>query len=174
MYGLATVSRKVSPVAIRQTPARNVKKVPAIVSVLGLTPMRTSPRAIKSRDVQKNQVVLVRRDTGEKRFIGREGLKAVVLETLEAVQKGLFARAIAYREEHTTETGDYAEMKRFLEETPGFVRTGWCGEASCEERIKEETEATIRVIPFDQPQTMGRCVACGKEGKSQVLFAKSY
>jgi len=129
---------------------------------------------IGPRDVEKNQAVLVRRDTGEKEFVGRDGLKRAVLETLDAVQKGLFERALRFREEHTREIADYEDMKRVLEETPGFVRTFWCGDAACEDRVKEDTKATIRVIPFDQPQAMGRCVACGKEGKSLVLFAKSY
>jgi prolyl-tRNA synthetase len=65
-------------------------------------------------------------------------------------------------------------MKRILEETPGFIRTGWCGDEACEEKVKAETKATIRAIPFEQPADAGVCVACGRKGKHQVLFAKAY
>lgn len=65
-------------------------------------------------------------------------------------------------------------MKQLFEQTPGFVRAFWCGDAACEEKVKADTKATIRVIPFDQPASLGRCIACDKPGQFQVLFAKAY
>ena len=129
---------------------------------------------IGPRDVEKNQVVLVRRDTGEKAFTARAALKAAVVAALDAVQKGLYDRALKFREEHTTDAGDYETMKVTLDGPGGFLRASWCGDAACEERIKSETKATIRAIPFDQPASFGACVACGKPGKAQALFARAY
>lgn len=129
---------------------------------------------IGPRDVEKNHVVLVRRDTGEKEFVGRDGLKDVVLKSLDDVQRTLLARALKFREDHTHDLGDYGKMKQAIDEAPGFVRAFWCGDADCEEKVKNETKATIRAIPFDQPGSLGKCIACGKEGKHQVLFARAY
>jgi len=130
---------------------------------------------IGPRDVKQDQVVLVRRDTGQKESVGRAGLKAAVHDALDAVQKALYARALEFREQNTRELDDYEKMKAALQEDrPGFVRTFWCGDAACEEKVKEDTKATIRVIPFDQPAECGKCIACGKDGKELVLFAKAY
>jgi len=130
---------------------------------------------IGPRDVEKRQVVLVRRDTGEKEFVGRDGLKAAVLDRLDAVQKALFDRALKFREDHTHDVDDYEKMKGALEEQiPGFIRTFWCGDAACEAKVKEDTRATIRAIPFDQPDSRGKCIACGRQGQHLVLFAKAY
>jgi len=126
------------------------------------------------RDVEKKQVVLVRRDTGEKEFVSRDGLKRAVVDRLDDVQKALLARALEFREDNTHELEDYGKMKQLFEQTPGFVRAFWCGDAACEEKVKADTKATIRVIPFDQPASLGRCIACDKPGQFQVLFAKAY
>jgi prolyl-tRNA synthetase len=129
---------------------------------------------IGPRDIDKNQVVLVRRDTGEKEFVGRAGLKAAILAKLDAVQKALFDRAVRFREEHTFEVGSDEEMGKTLDEKGGFIRAFWCGEVACEDKVKSETKATIRVIPFEQPKTFGKCIACGGAGKQLVLFARAY
>ena len=103
------------------------------------------------RDVEKGQAVVCRRDTGEKAFTARAELKATVVNGLDAVQKGLYDRALKFREERTLDLAEYAAMQKSLDETPGFVRAFWCGEADCEAKIKAETKATIRAIPFTQP-----------------------
>ena len=126
------------------------------------------------RDIEKGTAVVCRRDTGEKTFVPRVELKSAVLAALDAVQKGLFARALKFREEHTLDADDYAVMTRALDETPGFVRAFWCGDADCEAKIKADTKATIRAIPFDQPASFGKCIACAKPGTRQVLFARAY
>ena len=129
---------------------------------------------IGPRDVKKNQVVLVRRDTGEKEFVPRDGLKQAIRDKLAAVQKGLYDRALAFREENTREPKDYDEMKAMLAGEGGFVRAFWSGDAEVEEKVKDETKATIRTIPFDQPDEMGPCIISGKPGKCEVLWAKAY
>ena len=126
------------------------------------------------RDVEKGQAVVCRRDTGEKAFTARAELKTAVLSGLEAVQKGLYDRALKFREERTRDLAEYAAMQKALDETPGFVRAFWCGDAACEAKIKAETKATIRAIPFAQPASFGACIGCAKPGTKQVLFARSY
>ena len=128
---------------------------------------------IGPREVEKKQVVLVRRDTGEKSIAPLEDLKERMEVSLEEVQKSLYRRALAFREENSYQVDDYEEFKRILEGPGGFVWAHWCGSAECEAQIKEETKATIRAIPF-QEQERGRCIRCGEISLQRVVFAKAY
>jgi prolyl-tRNA synthetase len=128
---------------------------------------------IGPREVEKKQVVLVRRDTGEKSIAPLEDLKERMEVSLEEVQKSLYRRALAFREENSYQVDDYEEFKRILEGPGGFLWAHWCGSAECEAQIKEETKATIRAIPF-QEQERGRCIRCGETSLQRVVFAKAY
>jgi prolyl-tRNA synthetase len=86
----------------------------------------------------------------------------------------MFQKAKAHMDSHIFEIDSYDEFRQAMEETRGFVLSFWCGDPQCEEKIKEETNATVRVIPFEQPESMAQCVRCGKDGKHRVYFAKSY
>ncbi|QDP42061.1 proline--tRNA ligase [Radiobacillus deserti] len=126
------------------------------------------------KDIEKNQVVLVRRDTGEKSFVAMDELSTIIPALLEDIQQTLYDRALAHREEKTTNVTTFAEFKQALEQNPGFVEAMWCEDKACEENIKEETGATSRCIPFEQENRAGHCVCCGKEATQLVYWAKAY
>ncbi len=128
---------------------------------------------IGPKDIEKGQVMLARRDTREKLPTPREGLTARIVELLDTIQQNLFARALAFREEHTTEVSTFDEFKQVLEGRPGFVVAGWCGSAECEAQIKTETQATIRNLPLED-SAGGECVRCGKPSIARARFAKAY
>ncbi|OGG46413.1 MAG: proline--tRNA ligase [Candidatus Handelsmanbacteria bacterium RIFCSPLOWO2_12_FULL_64_10] len=127
---------------------------------------------IGPKDVEKGQVVLVRRDNREKAFVPLEGLERAVQDLLEGVQGGLLGRARAFREVNTFPVDRYEEMARRADD--GFMKAHWCGAATCEARVKEETKATIRCIPFDREWEAGRCIVCGQASEGRVIFAKAY
>ena len=129
---------------------------------------------IGPRDVERGQVVLVRRDTREKTAVPMDGLPGRVDELLGAIQQGLFDRAAAFRDEHTFRTADRTEFDAVLEGRPGYVVAPWCGEADCETHIKTATQATIRNLPLDPSPASGSCIQCGKPGRMDAYFAKSY
>jgi prolyl-tRNA synthetase len=130
---------------------------------------------IGPKDLEKSQVVLARRDTREKSFVPMDGLAPHVEHILATIQKALLDRALAFREEHTSQTDSYEEFKQLLEGRPGFVIAPWCGSAQCEAEIKAETQATIRNIPFVSPPADGKtCLKCGKPAEAHAWFAKSY
>ncbi len=130
---------------------------------------------IGPKDLEKQQVVLARRDTREKAFVPMEGLVPHVEQLLATIQQALYDRAVAFRAEHTTETASYDEFKQVMEGRPGFVVAPWCGAATCEAEIKAETQATIRNIPFGSQTPGGAvCVKCGAPATERAWFAKSY
>jgi prolyl-tRNA synthetase len=130
---------------------------------------------IGPKDIEKSQVMLARRDTREKSPAAMEGLAAHVGALLESIQQALFARALAFREEHTTHTDSYDEFKQIMEGRPGFVVAPWCGSARCEAEIKTETQATIRNIPFNGTAASGKkCLKCGGAATVHAWFAKAY
>jgi len=129
---------------------------------------------IGPRDVAEGQVVLARRDTGQKLAVPQQGLVERVSELLDEIQRNLFRRAKKFLDDNSYHLDDYEEFKRIIGEDGGFIYTHWCGSADCEARIKEETKATIRCLPLDQPGTKGRCIYCGKEADQIALFARAY
>jgi prolyl-tRNA synthetase len=128
---------------------------------------------IGPKDIEKRQVMLARRDTREKMAAPREGLGARVVDLLGNIQSSLYARALRFREEHTTEASSYEEFKQVLEGRPGFVIASWCGSGECEAQIKAETQATIRNLPLEDTAG-GECVRCGRPGTARAHFAKAY
>lgn len=129
------------------------------------------------KDIEKNQVVLVRRDNHEKSFVPMEGLANAIKALLDEVHKGMFARALAFREEKTVDAKNFEQFKEGVD--GNFVRAMWCGERECEEAIKAETGATTRCMPLERDlekeQELGcTCVHCGKPAKHMMYFAKSY
>ena len=130
--------------------------------------------AIGPRDVENGVVEMARRDTFEKVSVPQEGLAVHIQETLDAIQKNLFDRALAFREEHTTPADSYDQFKEILEEKGGFVMAHWDGSEETEAQIKNDTKATIRCIPFDQEDEAGVDMVSGKPSKGRVYFARAY
>jgi prolyl-tRNA synthetase len=127
------------------------------------------------KDVAKSSVVLARRDRPGKEgksFVPQQGIAASVKQTLEEIQKALHDRALAFRMANTAEPADYGEFKTAVEK--GFAFSWWCGQGSCEEKIKDETKATMRCIPLEQPGGSGKCVYCGAAATDKAIFAKAY
>jgi len=130
---------------------------------------------IGPKDIEKSQVMLARRDTREKSPAAMDGLASHVVGMLDSIQEALFARAVAFREEHTTHTDSYDEFKQIMEGRPGFVVSPWCGSAMCEAQIKAETQATIRNLPFTGTTAAGKkCLKCDADATAHAWFAKSY
>jgi len=129
---------------------------------------------IGPKDIEKAQVMLVRRDTRAKLPTPMEGLAEYVEELLATIQADLFAKAVAFRDAHTHRTTSRKEFDDLLEGRPGFVVSPWCGRAECEAKIKEATQATIRNIALPAPQASGACIECGSPGKTDAYFAKAY
>lgn len=126
------------------------------------------------RDIEQQQVVLVRRDTGEKIITPMEGLEVKIQEVLEDIQKNLLEKARSHREAKTSVATTFDDFKEQIEDKGGFIKAMWCGEQVCEDKIKEETSATSRCMPFEQEQVAETCVCCGNEAKHMVYWAKAY
>ena len=125
------------------------------------------------RDVQQGNVVLARRDTGEKQVLAKNEAVEKIPNLLENIQQGLFEQALKFREENTHNIESYDEFKRVIKKG-GFVRCGWDGTEKTETRVKEETKATIRCIPFDENPSGLTCVFSGQPAKHEVIYAKAY
>jgi prolyl-tRNA synthetase len=130
--------------------------------------------AIGPKDIENGVVEIARRDTREKTSVPVEGVAQYIQELLETIQQNLFNRALAYREEHITAVNSWDEFKAVLEQKGGFVAAHWDGTPETEEKIKEETKATIRCIPLNNVQESGACVYSGKPSSQRVLFALAY
>jgi prolyl-tRNA synthetase len=130
--------------------------------------------AIGPKDLENGTFEVARRDTLSKEVKPADGIVVYIQDLLEQIQKDLFNKAIDYRTEHTTEVNSYAEFKDVLEHKTGFVSAHWDGTAATEEKIKEETKATIRCIPLDRVEETGVCIFSGAPSKGRVLFAKAY
>jgi prolyl-tRNA synthetase len=140
--------------------------------------MRGVPLRIEigPRDVKAGQAVLVRRDTRAKETVALEALPSRVPVLLDDIQASLFRNAGEFLAANTRDAATYDEFKDILENKRGFIRSPWCGGDACEERIKQETMATIRVIPLDDSihASAGPCIACGGPGKAIATFARAY
>jgi prolyl-tRNA synthetase len=130
---------------------------------------------IGPRDMEKGQLVAARRDTGEKAFVPVAEAAGRLRALLDDIQKSLFQRALAFRQQNTFSTDSSAELAKLLDDPGGFVEAGWCGDAACEAKVKEETKATIRLLPLEKKSTEGRaCVACGKAALHVAVFGRAY
>jgi len=141
--------------------------------------MRGVPLRIEigPKDVAKDQVVLARRDIPGregKQFVARGGLATQVTATLQAIQEALLARAIAFRDANTHRAQNYAQFREILETQGGFLRVHWAGSSEDEDRIQEETKATLRCFPLDAPEGRGRCFYTGQETDRIAIFARAY
>jgi prolyl-tRNA synthetase len=126
------------------------------------------------KDVANKQVIAVRRDTFEKIVVEDKGMVKKINEILESIQKNLFDKAKKQLESNIFTVNTYEEFKNILENKGGFIRACWCLNPKCEEKIKEETKATVRVIPFKNEDIFSNCIYCGKEAKVVAYFAKAY
>ncbi len=129
---------------------------------------------IGPKDIQKKQIVLVRRDNSKKEFIKENSAVKKIKETLDDIQDGLFKKADKLLKEHITTVKTFDEFKKILDNKGGFLRTCHCLEQKCEEDIKAETGATIRLIPIKKEKVFSDCIHCGKKAKEVVYFAKAY
>ncbi len=130
--------------------------------------------AIGPRDLENGTYELARRDTLTKETVAAEGISDLVVQLLGEIHDNLWTKALNHRSENITEVEDYDTFKEVLEQKGGFVSAHWDGTAETEDRIKEETKATIRCIPLDQKIEEGSCIYSGKPSKGRVLFAKAY
>ena len=126
------------------------------------------------RDIEANQAVIVRRDTGEKITVSLDDIESKVSELLETIQKDMLERARAHRDAHTTVATNYEEFKDAVNNKPGFIKAMWCGDRACEDKIKEDTTATSRCMPFNQEHLSDVCVCCGKKATKMVYWGKAY
>ncbi len=129
---------------------------------------------IGPRDIEANKAVLARRDTGEKIEINLDELEVKVAELLDKIQVEMLERAREHREEHTYTATDYVEFLDILENKPGFVKAMWCGERACEDKVKEDAQATSRCMPFEQEKLSDKCICCGKPASKMVYWGKAY
>ena len=126
------------------------------------------------KDIEKNQVVLVRRDTREKLFVSMDELETKIPELLEDIHNSMYEAAKKSLEEKTSNAKTMEEFKDIVENKTGFVKAMWCGDRACEEKIKEETGASSRCIPFEQEEITDTCVCCGKKAKEMVYWGRAY
>ncbi|MCJ7789451.1 MAG: proline--tRNA ligase [Candidatus Atribacteria bacterium] len=129
---------------------------------------------IGPKDLAKGQVMVVRRDTGEKMAVKEEKLVETVEKLLNNIQENLFNKAKSFLQKNIREVSDYNKFKEVIEKKRGLIKTYWCGNKDCEDKIKEETKASIRCIPFEQEEASGKCIYCGKESSTLVYFARAY
>lgn len=129
---------------------------------------------IGPKDIEKNQAVLARRDTGEKIIVSLDEIEEKVTELLAEIQANLLAKAKNNLDSKTYSAKNLEEFETTLKETPGFIKAMWCGERDCEDAIKEKTGATSRCIPFEQEEISDVCVCCGKKAKHMLFWGKAY
>ena len=130
--------------------------------------------AVGPKDIANGTFEVARRDTLKKEVILKNEVVDKVADLMDEIQKNLFTRAARNRTEHTTEVSDYDEFKKVLETKGGFISAHWDGTSETEERIKNETKATIRCIPLNVEKEEGRCMVTGNPSRERVLFAKAY
>ena len=129
---------------------------------------------IGPRDIENNSCVLVRRDNGEKITVSLDNIEETVTALLDDIQNSLYEKALRHREENTFDALSYDEFKETVDKNGGFVRAMWCGDVECENKIKEDTGATARCMPFEQKTLSDTCVCCGKKAKSMVYWGRAY
>jgi prolyl-tRNA synthetase len=126
------------------------------------------------RDVAAEQAVVVRRDTREKTPVPIANLADTVSTLLDEIQAGLFDAAKRMLEERTAEVETFDELAARTAANAGWSLAHWCGDVTCEARVKAETKSTIRCIPRDPPPESGRCIVCGGVSEQRVVFARAY
>ncbi len=129
---------------------------------------------IGPKDLESDEVVMVRRDSGEKLRLPQSNLLGAIKDTLTKIQHDLFQRALSFRKENTHSCDDYEDLKRRLEAEGGFYLVHWNGKRESEDRLQAETKATIRVLPAGQPDEKGKCILTGEASERRVIVAKAY
>jgi len=129
---------------------------------------------IGPRDLESNQMEICRRDTLEKQSVSIDNSAEIIEQLLEDIQQNMYNKALTFREENTRNADTWEEFIEILDSKGGFVSAHWDGTAETEDLIKEKSKATIRCIPFNNPQEDGRCILTGKPSKERVLFARAY
>ncbi|WP_461614167.1 proline--tRNA ligase [Clostridium sp. Marseille-QA1073] len=129
---------------------------------------------IGPKDIENNQVVLVRRDTREKLVVSIDELEKELSKLLDAIQLNLLEKAKNHRESKTFNALTLEEFKDIAENKPGFIKAMWCGDKACEDKLKEEAGVTARCMPFKQESISNTCICCGKEANSLVYWGKAY
>lgn len=129
---------------------------------------------IGPKDIENNQVVLARRDTGEKKFVPMDQLEKEIPALLDDIHRNMYEKAKANREDRTFTAKTLEEFEAILAKQTGFIKAMWCGNQECEDIIKEKTAATSRCMPFEQEQISDTCVCCGKPAKKMVYWGKAY
>jgi prolyl-tRNA synthetase len=156
-----------------QTPRLNpnVRQAENIPYELKGVPVRL---ALGARDLENQVVEVARRDTREKATIPMDGLVQHVRDLLEDIQQQMFNKARQFRDAHLTRVDTWEEFRNVLDHKGGFISAHWDGSGETEDRIKQETKATIRCIPLDEAEEEGKCILTGKPSKQRVLFALAY
>lgn len=129
---------------------------------------------IGPKDLEAGQAVIVRRDTREKTIVKIEEIADKLKEIFVTMQSDMLEKARKHRDSHTYEATNYEEFKDIIANKPGFVKAMWCGDLACEMKIKEDTTATSRCMPFEQEHISDVCVCCGKPAKKLVYWGKAY
>ena len=129
---------------------------------------------IGPKDLEKNQCVLVRRDTREKVFVSLDELETAIPAQLEALRKDLYQRALENREKRTWAATTMDEVKELAKANTGYIKTMWCGDLACEMKMKEEAGLSSRCMPFEQEQLSDVCPCCGKPAKTMVYWGVAY
>jgi prolyl-tRNA synthetase len=130
--------------------------------------------AMGLRDMENNVVEIARRDTKEKNSVSMDGIADTVAKLLEEIQQNMYNKALAFRNENITVVDNWDEFVKTLDEKGGFISAHWDGTSETEEKIKNETKATIRCIPMNNKQEDGKCVLTGNASGQRVLFARAY
>ncbi|MBO4509781.1 MAG: proline--tRNA ligase [Lachnospiraceae bacterium] len=138
--------------------------------------MRGFPTRIEigPKDIEAGTCIVARRDTGEKLTISLDEIETKLPEILDAIQKNMLETARKHRDAHTYSATTYDEFVDAINNKPGFVKAMWCGDVACENKIKEDTTATSRCMPFEQEQLSDKCVCCGRPAKAFVYWGKAY
>lgn len=129
---------------------------------------------IGPKDIEQGQCVIVRRDTRDKYTVALDAVEEELVKILDTMQKEMYERALKHRDSHVSDAKTYDEFKDIIENKPGFVRAMWCESLDCELKIKEDTTATSRCIPFVQEKISDVCVCCGKPATKMVYWGKAY
>ena len=130
--------------------------------------------AMGQRDFTNGTIEIMRRNKQEKETISQEGIEDRIEKLLDEIQKGIYEKALKFRDSMITRVDTYEEFKSVLDSKGGFILAHWDGTPETEEKIKNETKATIRCIPVDAPEEEGRCIISGKPSHRRVIFARSY
>jgi len=130
--------------------------------------------AIGPRDLKNNTVEIARRDTLSKEMVSQDIMVEKIASLMDEIQENIYTKAFNFRKENTVKVDDYETFKRMLDDKGGFLLCHWDGTAETEEKIKEETKATIRCIPLEAENEEGKCIYSGKPSSRRVIFARSY